>query len=215
MEAAMTATAEHPPPNVADRVSPPVGPPITRLLVVDDHAAVRRGVSELLEDQPDFRVLAAVSSAEEAIAVAERKPVDVAVIDFQLEGRNGLWATRKLKGLPKAPRVLIYSAYADGVLTAAAVAAGADGVMSKGGLGSELCAGIRTVARGHPLLPPLSGRVGELLRSQLDGEQQAIFGMSLAGIASDDIARTMRISRSSLESRRSELLRKLKLLGAG
>ena len=78
-----------------------------RLLVVDDHPAVRRGLSELLEDQPDFRVIAAVGTAEDAMTVAEREVFDVAVVDYQLPGRNGLWVSRKLKRLPHPPRVLI------------------------------------------------------------------------------------------------------------
>ncbi|MGI8506579.1 MAG: response regulator [Solirubrobacteraceae bacterium] len=63
----------------------------TRLLVVDDHAAVRAGLQGLLEDEGDFEVVAAVASAEAAMAVAEREPIDVAVVDYQLGGRNGLW----------------------------------------------------------------------------------------------------------------------------
>src|SRR5581483_10117966 len=92
----------------------------SRLLIVDDHAAVRAGLRQLLHDQDDFEVVEAVSSGEEALAVAGREPVDVAVVDYQLGGRNGLWVSRKLKRLPDAPAVVVYSAYADGVLTAAA-----------------------------------------------------------------------------------------------
>jgi CheY-like chemotaxis protein len=102
-----------------------------RLLVVDDHTAVRRGLRELLEDQQDFRVIDAVPSAEEAMSVAERAELDVAVVDYQLGGRNGLWVSRKLKHLPRPLRVVIYSAYCDGVLAAAAVVAEADGLVSK------------------------------------------------------------------------------------
>jgi len=58
--------------------------------------------------------------------VAKREPIDVAVVDYQLAGRNGLWLSRKLKRLPLPPAVLIYSAYTDGVLAAAAVVAEAD-----------------------------------------------------------------------------------------
>src|SRR5436305_9717592 len=93
------------PPDQSDHLAQP-----QRLLVVDDHSAVRAGLRQLLEDQADFEVVAAVASAEEALWVAEAEPVDVAVVDYQLGGRNGLWATRKLKRLPQPPAVLIYSA---------------------------------------------------------------------------------------------------------
>lgn len=183
-----------------------------RLLMVDDHAAVRRGLCELLEDQDDFRVIGAVPSAEEALSVAEREALDVAVVDYQLCGRNGLWVSRKLKRLPRPPRVVIYSAYCDGLLAVAAVVAEADGLVSKGGLGSDLCDAIRSVAGGRSLLPMVPWQLAEVVRRRLNGEEQAIFGMSRAGIAPVEIAKTLRISESGLESRMWEMLRKLETM---
>lgn len=181
----------------------------TRLLVVDDHAAVRAGLQDLLEDEGDFEVVAAVASAEAAMAVAEREPIDVAVVDYQLGGRNGLWVSRKLKRLPSPPAVLIYSAYADGVLAAAAVVAEADAIVSKGELGSELCDQIRRVARGHSGLRPMPTWLGETIRSRFGHEEQAIFGMLLAGIDPSEIAATLGLSEAGLESRLWAMLRKL------
>ena len=122
--------------------------PRIRLLVVDDHRAVRLGLRQLLEDQPDFDVVGVVETADDALAVAESHPIDVAIVDYQLGGRNGLWVSRKLKRLQEPPQVVIYSAYASGHLAASCVIAEADGLVSKGGLGSELCDAIRSVARG-------------------------------------------------------------------
>src|SRR5437764_6117838 len=140
----------------------------TRLLVVDDHPAVRAGLRELLADQPDFEVIGATATAESALAVAETQRIDVAVVDYQLGGRNGLWLSRKLKRLGDPPAVLIYSAYADGVLAAAAVVAEADGIVGKGKLGADLCAAIRSVASGRHHLPPLPSWLGDSLRRRLD-----------------------------------------------
>jgi DNA-binding NarL/FixJ family response regulator len=181
----------------------------TRLLVVDDHPAVRAGLRELLSDADDFTVVAAVGSAEEAIAVAEREPLDVAVVDYQLRGRNGLWLSRKLKRLPDPPAVLIYSAYTDGVLAAAAVVAEADGIVSKGRLGSDLEAAIRSVAAGRRRLPMLPPRLAETLRRRLDSQEQAIFGLQLAGIEPPEIAATLGLSGAELESRLWDMLRRL------
>ena len=132
-----------------------------RVLVVDDHPAVRLGLLQLLDDQPDFVVVEAACSAEEARSLAEREPIDVAVVDYQLGSRSGLWLTRMLKELEPAPGVVMYSAYCDGPLAAACVVAGADGLVSKGGVGAELCHAVRAVARGYsrlPLVPPTLGR---------------------------------------------------------
>ena len=184
-------------------------PDHTRLLIVDDHAAVRAGLRELLADEPDFEVVAAVEDAEAAMSVAELQAVDVAVVDYQLRSRNGLWLSRKLKRLPAPPAVLIYSAYADGVLAAAAVVAEADAIVSKGGLGSELRDEIRRIARGGTGLRPLPEWLGDTLRNCFEPEEQAIFGMMLAGIAPSEIAQTLGLSDAGLEARLWAMLRKL------
>jgi DNA-binding NarL/FixJ family response regulator len=181
----------------------------TRLLVVDDHPAVRAGLTELLAGEADFELVDVVETAEAAMQVAEREAIDVAIVDYQLGGRNGLWLSRKLKRLSRPPAVVIYSAYADGVLAAAAVVAEADAIVSKGKLGSELCEVVRGVLTGRRHLPPLPARLAESLRGRLDHQQQAIFGLLLAGIAPAEISATLGISLADLESRLWLMLRRL------
>jgi DNA-binding NarL/FixJ family response regulator len=203
----MSAVARHHNPASPDASDHPPGR--VRLLIVDDHAAVRAGLKQLLDDQADFDVAAAVATADEAVSVAEHEPIDVAVVDYQLGDRNGLWVSRKLKRLPQPPGVLIYSAYTDGVLASAAVVAEADAIVSKGGLGSELCEAIRNVARGHQLLPPVPEWLRKALRGRLNHEEQAIFGLLLAGIETPEIARTLGLPEAALESRLWSMLRRL------
>jgi len=183
-----------------------------RCLVVDDHPAVRMGLLGLLEDQPDFVVLDAVATAEAAVAFAESNAIDVAVVDYQLGGRNGLWVSRKLKRLPEPPRVVIYSAYSDGILAAACVVAEADGLVSKARLGSELCDAIRRVAQGQLLLPTVRPALADSMRRRLGSDEQAIFGMLLAGISPPEIAHTLGFSAGELESSLWTMLRKLERL---
>jgi DNA-binding NarL/FixJ family response regulator len=180
-----------------------------RLLVVDDHPAVRAGVRELLGSADDLTVVGTVATAEAAMTVAERELLDVAVIDYQLGGRSGLWLSRKLKRLPEPPAVLIYSAYTDGVLAAAAVVAEADAIVSKSRLGADLIAAVRAVASGHRRLPILPPRLAETLRRRLDPQEQAIFGLLLAGIEPPEIAATLSLSVAGLESRLWDMLRRL------
>ena len=181
----------------------------TRLLVVDDHPAVRAGLRELLADEADFHVVAAVATAEDGVDIARRQPIDVAVVDYQLSGRNGLWLSRKLKRLLDPPAVLIYSAYTDGVLSAAAVVAEADAIVSKGRIGNDLCHEIRSAAAGRRHLPAIPPRLGESLRRRLDHEEQAIFGLLLAGFDTVEVADTLGLSPADMESRLWELLRRL------
>jgi DNA-binding NarL/FixJ family response regulator len=186
-----------------------------RLLVVDDHPAVRLGLLQLLDDQPDFVVVDAASSAEEARSLAEREPIDVAVVDYQLGSRTGLWLTRKLKELEPAPGVVMYSAYCDGPLAAACVVAGADGLISKGGVGAELCHAVRAVARGQSRLPLVPPTLAGAMRRRLGAQEQAIFGMLLAGIDPAEIAITLGISDRALDTRRWAMLQKLEGLRSG
>ncbi len=186
-----------------------------RLLVVDDHPAVRLGLLQLLDDQPDFVVVDVACSAEEARSLAEREPIDVAVVDYQLGSRTGLWLTRKLKELDPAPRVVMYSGYCDGPLAAACVVAGADGLISKGGVGAELCHAVRAVARGQSRLPLVPPTLAGAMRRRLGAQEQAIFGMLLAGIDPPEIATTLGISERALDTRRWAMLQKLEGLRTG
>jgi DNA-binding NarL/FixJ family response regulator len=186
-----------------------------RVLVVDDHPAVRTGVLKLLEEQPDLVVVDAVGSAEAAMSLAEREPIDVAVVDYQLGSHSGLWLSRMLKRVNPRPRVVMYSAYCDGPLSAACVVAEADALVSKGGVGEELCDAVRAVADGRSRLPSVPPRLAEAMRRRLEPEDQVIFGMLLAGIETADVAATLGMSRAGLDSRMWAMLHKLEGLGSG
>jgi DNA-binding NarL/FixJ family response regulator len=180
-----------------------------RCIVVDDHPAIRLGLSELLAAEPDFRVLDAFATAESAYGFARRNVIDAAIVDYQLGGRSGLWCSRRLKALTPAPAVLIYSAFSDHLLAAASVVARADGLVSKAALGTELCDRIREVARGESNLPVVPPAVADSLRHRLDPTEQAIYGMMSARTADPEIAATLGLTAEELESRSWTMLRKL------
>jgi DNA-binding NarL/FixJ family response regulator len=180
-----------------------------RCLVVDDHPAILAGLRGLLSSEPDLDVVDALDSAEAALDVAERMPLDVAIVDYQLPGRSGLWLSRRLKRLPEPPAVLIYSAFSDYLLAAACVVAEADGLLSKAALGSDLYAAIRRTANGLSRLPPVPPTLADGLRRRFDSLEQAIFGLLLAGIGRGEIARTLHIDDGELEARQWAMLRKL------
>ena len=205
----VTVNGHFAPPTDPEYVRTDAGLSRLRVLVVDDHPAVRLGLSQLLDDQPDLVVTSVASSAEEARSLAEREPIDVAVVDYQLGSRSGLWLTRMLKRLEPAPSVVIYSAYCDGPLAAACVVAGADGLVSKGGVGNELCHAVRAVARGSSRLPTVPVALAGAMRRRLAPEEQAIFGMLLAGIAPSEVADTLGITGRELDTRRWSMLPKL------
>ncbi len=183
-----------------------------RALVLDDHPAVRWGLAQLLEDQPDFDVAAIATTAEIAVAQAEQEQVDVAIVDYHLGGRNGLWVTCKMKASPRPPGVVIFSAYANDHLAASCAVAGVDALLNKGSLGDELCEAIRSVARGRRLLPRVPQPMAEMLRRRLDDAEQMTFGMLLAGIPRSAIERTLGLTYGELSRRQAAMLAKLEPL---
>jgi DNA-binding NarL/FixJ family response regulator len=191
-----------------DRAGPEAGRPI-RCIVVDDHPAIRLGLSQLLAAEPDFRMLDAFATAEAAYAYARETEIDAAIVDYQLGGRSGLWCSRRLKSLARPPAVLIYSAFSDHLLAAASVVARADGLVSKAALGSELCERIREAAQGRGALPLVPPAVADSLRNRLDPTEQAIYGMMSARTADPEIAATLGLTAEELEARSWTMLRKL------
>jgi DNA-binding NarL/FixJ family response regulator len=186
--------------------------PQVRLMVLDDHPAVRMGLVQLLEAQPDFDVCAVCINAEAAIAQATAQEIDVAVVDYQLPGRNGLWICRRLKRLARPPAVVVFSAFADHRLAACCAVAQADAVLNKGVLGSELCDAIRSVARGRRLLPKVPRPFADTLRAKLAEPEQLLFGMMLSAIPRKEIRRALRISEHELDARAEAMLRTLEAL---
>jgi DNA-binding NarL/FixJ family response regulator len=192
--------------------SPPTGGSLReqiRVILVDDHPAVRVGAQELIADQPDMRVVAQARSAEEALRQLGQHDtaVDVAVVDYHLrEGRDGLWLAAELARNGPPPRVLIYSAFADGTLAVLAPVAGADGLLGKHELGDELCRAIRRLARGQEHLPAPPRSIAHVLGSRLEPHDQPIFKMLLHGVAREVIVERLGVTPQELHARRSIIL---------
>lgn len=181
-----------------------------RVLLVDDHPAVRLGTHVLIDSQPDMIVVGQAANADDALRQAACV-VDVALVDYQLgDGEDGLWLTVQLKHSESPPRVLVYSAFADGPLAVMASIAGADGLLDKRELGGELCWAIRRLARGQDNLPAVSPPIARAMRSRVEPRDQALFGMLLQRLAPEVIADSLAIGREELEAGRARILRRFK-----
>jgi len=189
-----------------------LAPRALRLLVVDDHPAVRVGLVGLLEGEADFQVVSVAETGERAVAEAERQGIDVAIVDYHLGGRNGLWVCRRLKRSPQPPRVIVFSAYASDHLAANCAVAHADGLLNKGALGSELCDAVRAVAHGRRLLGKLPQQLLGTLRRRLYDSEQLLFGMLLAGLPTREIMQVLGVSEQELAVLEDAILFKLEAL---
>jgi DNA-binding NarL/FixJ family response regulator len=183
-----------------------------RVLVVDDHSAVRSGIEALLAGEPGLEPVATACGAEEALVLARQQRPDVAIVDFQLGDRDGLSLCRQLKELPDPARVVVYSAYADGPMAVAGVIAGADGVVHKSALASELCDTVREVAAGRTAIPPAAPGAQAIVAAKLDPEDLPILAMLLDGTDADEIARVLGMRPSWLAARRWAMLERLRRL---
>jgi DNA-binding NarL/FixJ family response regulator len=180
-----------------------------RVLVADDHAAVRAGVQAVLAREPDLQPVGGAATAEQALAKARDRRPDVAVVDHRLEAGDGLTLTRQLKALPDPPAVLLYSANADAALTVAAVVAGADGIVGKGADAEELCDAIRFVASGRVVRPPILPTTLRSTAELLDPADVPILGMLVHRTPPAEIARVLGISEQRLDGRRWAMLRRI------
>ena len=123
-----------------------------RVVLADDHAVVRKGIREFLEEEGDIVVVAEAADGAQAVSlVVEHRP-DVAVLDVQMPGMGGIEATRQIKAQCPAVRVLILTAYDDDPYIFALLHAGANGYILKTADSAELVRALRAVHRGESAL---------------------------------------------------------------
>jgi DNA-binding NarL/FixJ family response regulator len=173
-----------------------------RVLIVDDHAAVRAGLTAILRSEPGLRPVAAVASAGEALRELARAEPDVLLADYDLPDSDGLTLCWEAKALPQPPRVLVYSAFVRPRLTVAATLAGADATLDKSAPPEELVELIRRVARGRGGLPAIPPEAIRRCASELDQRDIPLFGMAMNRMQVAEIAA---VAGYDVETTRSRL----------
>ncbi|TMB91871.1 MAG: response regulator transcription factor [Chloroflexi bacterium] len=127
--------------------SPVVTEPHIRLLIVDDHPAVRKGLTSLLNNEPDMEVIAAVGSGEEAVAAARTTTPDVVLMDVSMPGMGGIEATRQLASAHPGLRVVMLTSFGGHKRLHTALENGAVGYLVKDATPQEILRTLRYVAR--------------------------------------------------------------------
>jgi DNA-binding NarL/FixJ family response regulator len=125
-----------------------------RVLLADDHAVVRKGIRQFLEDEADIEVIAEAGDGREALRLVGELQPDVAVLDIRMPEVTGVEATRQIKVHHPKVRVLILSSYDDDPYVFALLDAGADGYVLKTASGDEIVHAVRTVHSGESALSP-------------------------------------------------------------
>jgi DNA-binding NarL/FixJ family response regulator len=191
---------------------------VIRLLLVDDHEIVRRGIRELLETNEDLTVVAQAGSFQEAMAV-DLDEIDVAVLDVRLPDGSGVDLCRSLREIRNDLACLMLTSFPDNEAISASVLAGAKGYVLKNVRGEDLVNAIRRVANGETLLTNdqverarerLRRQIAEDIRLQsLSGQEQRILELLSEGLSNREIAAEMFLAEKTVKNYVSNLLAKL------
>jgi DNA-binding NarL/FixJ family response regulator len=131
-----------------------------RILLADDHAVVRQGIRQFLEEAGDIAVVAEAGDGAQALRLVEAHQPDVAVLDIRMPEVTGVEVARRIKERFPQVRVLVLTAYDDDPYVFALLQAGADGYVLKTASGDELVRAVRTVYAGETALSPeIAGKV--------------------------------------------------------
>ena len=125
-----------------------------KILIADDHAVVREGTRQILEQESDMEVVAEAEDGEEAVKLAGSSKPNVAIIDISMPNVDGIEATKQIKALYPSIAILILSAYDDDQFVFSLLEAGAAGYMLKSIRSRELVDAVRAVYAGESVLHP-------------------------------------------------------------
>jgi DNA-binding NarL/FixJ family response regulator len=190
-----------------------------RVIVVDDHTLVREGVTRLLEQEPDMRVVAAFADGHAAVRFAAREEPDVAILDINMPGTNGIDVARRLRAVAPRTRLLMLSMHAKAEYVQQALWAGANGYLLKESAGHEVAAAVRVVHSGQRYLGdgiPLraltpAGHEDPLER--LSAREMEVLKLVVEGNTSMQVATQLGLSPKSIDTYRSRLMTKLDVDG--
>ena len=195
----------------------------TRILLADDHALVRRGLRLILDSEPDLRVVAEAGDGAEAVELAVRGEIDLAVLDIAMPRMTGLHAARELARRAPTVRVLMLSMYDNEQYFFEALRAGACGYVLKSVADRDLLEACRAAMRGEPFLYPgaVTALIRDYLRRARQGDdlpesiltprEEEVVKLIAEGHSSKEIAETLVISAKTVDRHRANILQKLGL----
>ncbi|HYL61255.1 MAG TPA: response regulator transcription factor [Candidatus Methylomirabilis sp.] len=179
------------------------------VLLVDDHALVRRGFRRILEDDSGIDVVGEASDGAEAVELASRTKPAVVVMDCALPGMSGLEATRKILGARPETAVLMLSMHSEDTLVKQALDAGARGYILKNAADLDLVNAIKRAARGERVLDPQLARP-EALKGEREGgltpRELEVLQHIVAGKSNKEIAAELNLSANTVSVHRANIM---------
>ncbi len=181
------------------------------VLLVDDHALVRRGFRRLLEDDPSIAVVGEASEAEEAIRLADELKPSVVVMDVAMPGTNGLAATRAILARQPDAKILMLSMHSEETLVRHALEAGARGYILKNALDLDLAAAVKRVAAGETVVDPAVEPAPPGRRKRLTPREIEILQLICNGLSNRAIAAKLDLSMNTVAVHRANIMNTLGL----
>ncbi len=193
-----------------------------RLLLGDDHTLMRHGVRKILEERPEWEVVAEVGDGREAVRKCLALKPDVAVLDVAMPLLNGIDATQQIVKKVPETRVLVLSMHSDEAYVTRALQAGATGYLLKDSAGKDLLKAIASVAAGQAYFSPAIARLmlDDYVRrvsgssvvdryETLSAREREIFQLIAEARTNKEVAELLEISPATVETHRARILQKL------
>jgi two-component system response regulator NreC len=192
------------------------------IVLADDHTLLRQGLRKILEERPDWAVVAEAGDGREAVRQILAMRPDVAILDIGMPLLNGIEATRQIvRRLPEC-RILILSMHANEAYIIQALKAGAKGYMLKDSADTDLIRGVSSVAAGKSFFSPHVAKVmlDDYLRhlaekgivdryDSLSEREREIFQLVAEGRSNKEVAELLSVSPATVETHRAHILQKL------
>jgi DNA-binding NarL/FixJ family response regulator len=184
---------------------------LIRILTVDDHALLRKGISALVNAEPDMKLIAEASNGQEAIEAFRSHRPDVTLMDLQMPDLNGTEAIDRIRGEFPEARIIVLTTYTGDVQVLRALKAGARAYVLKGHVHRELLDTIRAVHAGQKRIPPdIAAQLAEhAADDELTQREIDVLRLIAAGNSNKLIADQLSIGEATVKSHVSNILSKL------
>jgi DNA-binding NarL/FixJ family response regulator len=191
------------------------------ILLADDHELVRDGLKLVLDSEPDLRVVAEAGDGAEALQIALRTDLDLAVLDVSMPRLTGLQVAAELHAQRPDLRTVMLSVHDSEQYFFEALKAGASGYVLKSAANRDLIEACRAALRGEPFIYPSAasalvrdyleraGRGEEVPTDPLTPRELEVTKLIAEGLTSDEVAETLTISRNTVNRHRDNILEKL------